>query len=359
MSAFLITRNKSPLNPSLVTSYPNSRLGYLSSKLFTLTALWEVNKGSDVKYNSTPLALMSNNKLAATQSSSLVESSTLIPLEAEQVEILEQLTHEEQRDRYRLELGVEQAFIQAGKALAQLRSRRLYRSTHMTFEAYCQDRFGFTRRHSDYLIAGAAVVENLQETRTSRSQNDLNENLRTIHSQILPTKLEQIKPLANLKPDDQRQVWDKAVETAGGKVPSGRIVRGLVEQLKEKPLVLNKDYCQVGDVFTLVRLEGKEKKYNGCWAITKELRDFTVVVDVHDTTLTVKPNNLDKIGSPDVKRQLPQILQRIRRLRQLPGFGDRVAYTVLEHLGRQIYLTPLEDKVVRLMEQEYGVENVE
>ena len=314
--------------------------------LTTLIGLCKVNKTSDVKYNSTPLALMSNNKFAATHSSSLVESSTLIPLEAEQVEILEELTHDEQHDRHQLELGVEQAFIQAGKALAQLRARRLYRSTHKTFEAYCQDRFGFTRRHSDYLIAGASVVENLQQ-------------IRTIHSQILPTTLEQIKPLASLKPDKQRQVWDQAVETAGGKVPSGRIVKGIVEQLKEKPLVLNKDYCQVGDVFTLVRLEGKEKKYNGCWAIAIEPRDFTVVVDVHDTTLTVKPDNLDKIDSPDVKRQLPQILQRIRRLRQLPGFRDRVAYTVLEHLGRQVYLTPLEAKVLRLMEQEYGVENVE
>ena len=89
---------------------------------------------------------MSDNKLVATQSSSLVDSSTLIPLEAEQVEILEQLTHDKQRDLHRLELGVEQAFIQAGKALAQLRARRLYRSTHKTFEAYCQDMFGFTRR---------------------------------------------------------------------------------------------------------------------------------------------------------------------------------------------------------------------
>lgn len=293
-----------------------------------------------------------------TQSSSLVESSTLIPLEAEQVEILEQLTHDEERDRYLLELGVEQAFIQAGKALAQLRSRRLYRSTHKTFEAYCQDRFGFTRRKSDYLIAGASVVENLKETRTNRSQNDLNENLRTIHSQILPTTLEQIKPLANLKPDEQRQVWDKAVETAGGKVPSGRIVKGIVEQLKEKPLVLNKDYCQVGDVFTLVRLEGKEKKYNGCSCVAQELRDLTVIVDVHDATLTVKPENLNKIDSPKAHQQLPQILQRIRRLREV-GFLDRGAYNVLEDLGKHTYLTAVEEGLLSWLEKYYQVDEQE
>jgi hypothetical protein len=69
----------------------------------------------------------------------------------------------------------------------------------------------------------------------------------------------------------------------------------------------------------------------------------------------VKPDNLDKIDSPDVKRQLLQVLKRIRRVREVPGFRDRLAYTVLEHLGRQTYLTPLEDKVLRLIEQEYGV----
>jgi hypothetical protein len=299
---------------------------------------------------------MSNKKIVATESSSAVESSTLIPVEAAQVEILEKLTHDEERDRHRLELGVEQAFYQAGKALSELRSRRLYRSTHKTFDTYCQDRFGFTRRHSDYLIAGAVVVENLQLRRTIHSQNEFNENLRTIHSQLLPTKLEQIKPLTGLKPDTQRQVWDKAVETANGKVPSGRIVKGIVEQLKEKPLVLAKDYCQVGDVLTLVRLEGKEKKYNGCWAIVVELRKFSIIVDVHDATLTVKPENLKKIDSTCAHQQLPQILQRIRRLREV-DFLDRGAYNVLENLGKHTYLTPVEEGLLSWLEKYYGIQS--
>ncbi len=198
---------------------------------------------------------MSDKKLGASESSSMSESSTLIPVEVTQGEILEELTQEEQRDRYQLELGV-QAFYQAGKALAQLRERRLYRSTHKTFEAYCQDRFDFTRRYSDDLIAAAVVVENLQQTRTIHSQNQFNEqnkfngNSSTIHAHIFPTKLEQIKPLASLKPDEQRQVWDKAVETANGKVSSGRIVQAIVEQIKEKSPMLAQDNCQVGDVFT-------------------------------------------------------------------------------------------------------------
>ena len=58
-----------------------------------------------------------------------------------------ELTEEEQRDRLHLERKVEKAVFEAGKALMELRDRRLYRSTHSTFEEYCKDRFGFQRRH--------------------------------------------------------------------------------------------------------------------------------------------------------------------------------------------------------------------
>jgi hypothetical protein len=55
---------------------------------------------------------------------------------------------------------VERAFFEAGKALAKLRDglrravgdRRLYRSTHCTFEEYCWERFGHSRRQSYLLI---------------------------------------------------------------------------------------------------------------------------------------------------------------------------------------------------------------
>jgi hypothetical protein len=127
-----------------------------------------------------------------------------------------------------------------------------------------------------------------------------------------------------------------------------------VEKLKEKPLFLATDFCQIGDVFTLTRLEGTERKYNGCWAIASVLNDFTVEVDVHDTTLNVKPENLNKIDSPEVHRQLPQILKRIKRLRS-GGMLDRCAYTVLESLGRQTYLTPVEEGLLQWLEKYYGV----
>ncbi|OWY66009.1 hypothetical protein B7486_39050 [cyanobacterium TDX16] len=311
-----------------------------------------------MKYNSTPLAVMSDPDLVITESSSEGKSSRLILAGADRVESLEQLTPDEQRDRHQLELGVEQAFYQAGSALAQIRDRRLYRSTHKTFDAYCQDRFNFTRRYSDYLIAATSVVENLQQMRTIHSQNQLDESLRTVHSQTLPTRLEQIKPLASLKPDEQRQVWDRAVATANGQVPSGRIVKEIIEQLKEKPPAIAQDDWRVGDIFLLVRLEGKNRKYNGCWAIALEFTDLTVIVDVHDATLTMKLDNLDKFDSPDVKQQLPQTLKRIRRLREIDSL-DRGADNVLEDLGHHTDLTPVEEGLLSWLEEYYRVDEPE
>jgi hypothetical protein len=60
--------------------------------------------------------------------------------------------------------------FEAGKALAELRDRRLYRSTHKTFEQYCKDRFGYTRIAASYKIAAATVMENLLTTSTINSK---------------------------------------------------------------------------------------------------------------------------------------------------------------------------------------------
>ncbi|MBN3908089.1 MAG: hypothetical protein HWQ35_16495 [Nostoc sp. NMS1] len=129
-----------------------------------------------------------------------------------QIKITE-LTQEEQSDRLHLERRVERAFFEAGKALMELRDRRLYRSTHKTFEDYCRDRFGHSRQQSNYLIAAAGVYENLT---TIGCQNVANENLTTNGSQILPTSERQFRPMTKLEPQEQQEVWLTAVELAGG-----------------------------------------------------------------------------------------------------------------------------------------------
>ncbi len=217
----------------------------------------------------------------------------------------------------------------------------MYRSTHKTFEDYCRERFAFTRMAAHFKIAAATIWENLY----------------TNGIQTLPSSERQVRELATIEPEQQSLVWQQAVEQADGKVPSGRIVKSIVERLKEKPLVQASDFCQIGDAFILTRLEEAERKYNGCWAIARELRDFTITVDVYDGEIAVKPDNLNPIDLPDVRRQLPETLKRIKRLRENAEMLDRGASNILKDLGRQIYLTDFEEKLLTFMEQCYGIGN--
>ena len=73
------------------------------------------------------------------------------------------MTEEEQSLRLHLERRVERAFVEAGKALMELRDRRLYRSTHRTFEEYCRDRFNYSHDAAYLKISAALMCENIQK----------------------------------------------------------------------------------------------------------------------------------------------------------------------------------------------------
>jgi hypothetical protein len=106
-----------------------------------------------------------------------------------------------------------QTFYEVGKALEEIRDQRLYRETHKTFEAYCQNRWSLARRTAYQYISGAQVVENLCAI-----------------AHIIPKKENQVRPLTQLPPELQLQVWQEAVELAPNGVPTGALVKRLVEE---------------------------------------------------------------------------------------------------------------------------------
>ena len=55
----------------------------------------------------------------------------------------------------------QQTFIEVGRALLEIRDRRLYRETHATFEAYCRERWGWGRRYVNRQIVAAQVARTL------------------------------------------------------------------------------------------------------------------------------------------------------------------------------------------------------
>src|SRR6516162_9816114 len=89
-------------------------------------------------------------------SSSRLEESVIegsIPLTAKERTLKEQLETV-------IERGIHQ-FLEVGLALSELRSKRLYRVTHPTFEAYVRDRFGLARSTVDGVIRSAQTAQAL------------------------------------------------------------------------------------------------------------------------------------------------------------------------------------------------------
>jgi hypothetical protein len=193
-----------------------------------------------------------------------------ISIDAPVVEF-EALSISEESERRRLEEIVEQSFVEAGRALKRLRDGKYYRSTHSTFSDYARERFGFERRHPYRLIEAAEVVDNLTKIPLPFNKNeDQSNQMCPIGTQILPTAERLVRPLTNLEPEQQRKVWLTAVSEAGNKVPPARVVKSVVDRIREKNPVPNPwRRSEVAEI--LVKENPDLRGRGGCWAIVTEV----------------------------------------------------------------------------------------
>ena len=77
---------------------------------------------------------------------------------------MSELTVTEQASLEKLERTIEKglaSFYEVGSALLTIRNSKLYRGTHGTFEAYCQDRWNLERRRAYQIMDSAKVIENV------------------------------------------------------------------------------------------------------------------------------------------------------------------------------------------------------
>lgn len=278
--------------------------------------------------------------------------------------VTQELTTVEERDRLYLERKIERAFYEAGKALQELRDKRLYRSTHNTFEEYCRDRFGHSRQKSNYLIAAAGVYDNLttngcqnppiDDLTTNNSQilpTNGTDNLTTNSGQMLPTNERQVRSLTSLEPSQQREVWQQAVETAGGKVPSGRIVKDIVQQIMERTKIPNP--YRVGEVCEFITKDNPELRGKGnCWCIVTKVNDFSCTVTTWNGEYTVAPQHLKSKDYSDAEcEEIKRVCDHISKLYS-PDM-EPAALAILTYLGelKRAYLTKLEEKLLGVLEE--------
>ncbi len=282
------------------------------------------------------------------QSNAMPENNADVPKNTS-VEVVEELSPEEAADRQRLELKVERAFYESGLALKQLRDKRLYRSTHNTFEQYCQDRFGYNRISAHYKITASEIFGNL----FTFSEQD---------EQILPTKETQVRPLARLTPNEQQQVWQQAVEVAGGKVPTERIVKEAV--LRHKGVVdcpkqqhPSPPEFAPGDVVEIKALKRSPlHPFNGMWAIIEHVGSFsyTVQISIARDKQQCKKEEVTKIDE-EYTADIRAVAQRIAALVQFEL--EPVDYAILELLQRSTCFTPRQLLYLERMEADYVLSN--
>ncbi|PSB06981.1 hypothetical protein C7B62_21290 [Pleurocapsa sp. CCALA 161] len=266
------------------------------------------------------------------------------------------LTVSEESDRNSLERKVERAFYEAGMALMELRDRRLYRSTHNTFEEYCRDRFDYTRRRPYQLIEAAQIYDNLIE-KCAKFLHIRASHLgspQVLDMPVLPTKEGQVQPLSQLERESQPLAWETAVEEAGGKVPTGRIVKNVVRRIKDEtsaPVPF-----RVGEVCQIMAKDNPELRgKSGCWCIVSEVYEFSCLVSTWNSEYLLRPENLKSLRySTDECKQMENLGVRMTELYET-GKLDEAALWVLNGLAKlkTPYLTLLESKLLALLELEY------
>ncbi|WP_416212821.1 hypothetical protein [Nostoc sp. LEGE 12450] len=73
----------------------------------------------------------------------------------------------------------------------------------------------------------------------------------------MPTNERQLRFLAKaeLEPTVQADVWQQAVEQAGNKIPSGRIVKDVVDRIRERTKIPNPHHIGENSKFAIARRE--------------------------------------------------------------------------------------------------------
>jgi hypothetical protein len=174
-------------------------------------------------------------------------------------------------------------------------------------------------------------------------------------TQILPTNERQVRPLTKLEPEQQVEAWQLSVKQAGGKVPSGRIVTNVVQRIMERTKVANP--YRVGEVCLLLPKDNPDLRGKGkCWCIVTAVNDFSCTVTTWEKEYTIRVDHLKSFEYLDSDcLSMQQISERIKKLRENPNL-EEAAIAHLKHLGeiKRPYLTPFEEKILTLMEQELG-----
>lgn len=121
-----------------------------------------------------------------------------------------------------IEAGV-RTFVDVGLALLEIRDGRLYRAAHPTFDAYCRERWAFSRVRAHQLIEGAEVAGLLTTVNTTPPSSE--------------RQARELVPLAHEDEQAAIEVWQELREAHGDKVTATLVREAVANRLSVKPHV--------------------------------------------------------------------------------------------------------------------------
>jgi len=151
--------------------------------------------------------------------------------------VSEELTVIERNNLVELEETIQKnltAFYEVGFALMQIRDNRLYREIYGTFEEYCKEKWDISRPRAYELMKAAEVKDNLSATADIPERH--------------------LRPLTRIKdPEQQREVYQKAVETAPDGKLTAKHVEETVSKMNKKGYIYTETY-PVSDAMAFVTM---------------------------------------------------------------------------------------------------------
>lgn len=117
------------------------------------------------------------------------------------------------------------SFIAVGTTLLKIRKERLYHPEYRTFDEYCRKRWGWSRIHAHRQIQAADIGAKLLPRGNALDGEKAD----------IPETEKQIRPLAQLPPEQRQAAWDAAVKYAPNGKPTARQVAAVVREMKPQP----------------------------------------------------------------------------------------------------------------------------
>lgn len=114
-------------------------------------------------------------------------------------------------------------FIEVGLAIRQIRDNRLYRADYDTFEQYCRERWGWSRRHASRQIEAANTIELLKPELADEGLGPM--------GPINERQVRAIAPLAKEDPDEARAVMDR-IQKEHGDAATAKHTEQAVKEIK-------------------------------------------------------------------------------------------------------------------------------